>query len=154
MALARYDFRKPPLLADEEVESILARVDELIAWATDIKEYALQAALRGKHWDGWKLVEGRANRRYTDEQAVARGRVRSINISKRKGTRKTPCDAAVTVVAHQGVADDAHAFAATVVRLHGDETLWRELSDNGLRNITQHFSMDAARETVARVFLG
>ena len=45
----------------------------------------------------------------SDEQAVARGRVRSINISKRKGTRKTPCDAAVTVVAHQGVADDAHA---------------------------------------------
>lgn len=45
----------------------------------------------------------------SDEQAAARGRVRSINISKRKGTRKTPCDAAVTVVAHQGVADDAHA---------------------------------------------
>ena len=71
MALARYDFRKPPLLTDDEVESILARVDELITWATDIKEYALQAALRGKRWDGWKLVEGRANRRYTDEQAVA-----------------------------------------------------------------------------------
>ena len=71
MALARYDFRKPPLLTDDEVEFILARVDELIAWATGIKEYALQAALRGKHWDGWKLVEGRANRRYTDEQAVA-----------------------------------------------------------------------------------
>ena len=71
MSLARYDFRKPPLLTDEEVESILARIDELIAWATDIKEYALQAALRGKRWDGWKLVEGRANRRYTDEQAVA-----------------------------------------------------------------------------------
>ena len=52
------------------------------------------------------------------------------------------------------VADDARAFAATVVRLHGVVTLWRELSDNGLRNITQHFSMDAARETVARVFLG
>ena len=71
MALARYDFRKPPLLTDDEVEFILARVDELIAWATGIKEYALQAALRGKRWDGWKLVEGRANRRYTDEQAVA-----------------------------------------------------------------------------------
>lgn len=60
MALARYDFRKPPLLTDEEVETILSRVDDLIAWASDIKEYALQAALRGKHWDGWKLVEGRA----------------------------------------------------------------------------------------------
>lgn len=71
MTLARYDFQKPPLLSDDEVESILARVDELIAWASDIKEYALQAALRGKNWNAWKLVEGRANRRYTDEQAVA-----------------------------------------------------------------------------------
>jgi len=71
MSLARYDFRKPPLLTDNEVGSILARVDELVAWASDIKEFALQAALRGKRWDGWKLVEGRANRRYTDEQAVA-----------------------------------------------------------------------------------
>lgn len=44
-----------------------------------------------------------------NHEAVAQGRVRSINVSKRKGTRKTPCDAAVTVVAHRGVADDAHA---------------------------------------------
>ena len=40
---------------------------------------------------------------------IAAGRVRSINVSKRKGTRKTPCDGAVTVVAHQGMAEDAHA---------------------------------------------
>lgn len=41
-------------------------------------------------------------------EAAAKGRVRSINVSKRKGTRKTPCETA-TVVAHQGVAEDAHA---------------------------------------------
>lgn len=44
-----------------------------------------------------------------EHETVGRGRVRSVNVSKRKGTRKTPCDAAVTVIAHQGVADDAHA---------------------------------------------
>lgn len=42
-------------------------------------------------------------------EAAMRGRVRSINVSKRKGTRKTPCDAAATVIAHRGVAGDAHA---------------------------------------------
>lgn len=44
-----------------------------------------------------------------EHETVGRGRVRSVNVSKRTGTRKTPCDAAVTVIAHQGVADDAHA---------------------------------------------
>jgi hypothetical protein len=71
MELARYDFKLPPLLTDEEVEEILARVDELVAWAADIKEYALQQAVSGKEWHGWKLVEGRSNRRYTNETAVA-----------------------------------------------------------------------------------
>jgi hypothetical protein len=61
----------PPLLEDDEVESILAKVDELAQWASDIKEFALQAALGGKVWNGWKLVAGRSNRRYVDEAAVA-----------------------------------------------------------------------------------
>lgn len=51
------------------------------------------------------------------------------------------------------VADDARGFAEAVVRLHDDEALWRRLSGNGLDNISRHFSMDAAREVVARVFL-
>jgi hypothetical protein len=70
MELARYDFRQPPLLTDEEVEEILGKLDNLMDWASDIKDYALQAAISGKHWSGYKLVEGRANRRYTDENAV------------------------------------------------------------------------------------
>jgi len=71
MELARYDFKLPPLLTDEEVEEILSRVDDLVAWATDIKDYALQQAISGKEWNGWKLVEGRSNRKYTSETAVA-----------------------------------------------------------------------------------
>lgn len=70
MELARYEFRQPPLLTDEEVEEILGKLDNLMDWASDIKDYALQAAISGKHWSGYKLVEGRANRRYTDENAV------------------------------------------------------------------------------------
>ena len=70
MELAKYEFKQPPLLTDEEVEEILGRIDELIAWASDIRDYALQAAIGGKHWTGYKLVEGRSNRKYTDERAV------------------------------------------------------------------------------------
>ena len=71
LELAKFDFQLPPLLTDEDVEEILGRVDGLVSWANDIKEYALQAAVGGKEWDGWKLVEGRSNRRYTDEAVVA-----------------------------------------------------------------------------------
>ena len=70
MELAKFEFRQPPLLTDEEVEEILGRIDELIAWASDIKDYALQAAISGKQWSGYKLVEGRSNRKYTDKNAV------------------------------------------------------------------------------------
>ena len=71
MELAKYDFQLPPLLADEDIEIILGRIDGLVSWANDIKEYALHAAVGGKEWHGWKLVEGRSNRRYTDENVVA-----------------------------------------------------------------------------------
>lgn len=71
MKLAKYDFKLPPLLTDEEIEDVLARVDDLVSWASDIKEYALQQAISGKNWSGWKLVEGRSNRKYTNEAAVA-----------------------------------------------------------------------------------
>jgi GT2 family glycosyltransferase len=50
------------------------------------------------------------------------------------------------------VADDADAFADAVVRLHGDEALWNALARNGLDNVARHFSLDAARETVRKVF--
>ena len=70
LELAKYDFKLPPLLTDEDIVDILSRVDDLVSWASDIKEYALRLAISGKEWHGWKLVEGRSNRRYTNEAAV------------------------------------------------------------------------------------
>lgn len=70
LELARYEFKLPPLLTDADIEDILAKVDKLVSWAGDIKEYALQQAISGKEWSGWKLVEGRSNRKYTNETAV------------------------------------------------------------------------------------
>jgi hypothetical protein len=72
MALAQYDFKLPPLLEDSEVENVLSKIGLLISWANDIKAYALQAALGGKEWKGWKLVEGRSIRKYKNEDAVAK----------------------------------------------------------------------------------
>ena len=71
LAMAQHDFKLPPTLSDEEIAVILDKLDDLISWAGDVKEYALNAALHGTRFHGWKLVEGRSNRRYTDETAVA-----------------------------------------------------------------------------------
>ena len=71
LELAKYDFKLPPLLTDEDVEDILGKIDDLVSWASDIKEYALAQAISGKQWSGFKLVEGRSNRRYVNDAAVA-----------------------------------------------------------------------------------
>lgn len=71
LEMAKYDFVMPATLEEAEIAVILARADELAAWAADVKEFALQQALSGVEYEGWKVVEGRSNRRYTDEVAVA-----------------------------------------------------------------------------------
>ena len=72
LALARYDFARPDCLEDDEINIILGKADQLIAWAEDVKTYALQEALHGHIWEDWKVVEGRSIRTYTDEAAVAK----------------------------------------------------------------------------------
>jgi GT2 family glycosyltransferase/glycosyltransferase involved in cell wall biosynthesis len=52
------------------------------------------------------------------------------------------------------VGDTPDAFANAMVRLYRDEALWTTLARNGLDSVAAHFSLDAARETVRRVFLG
>ena len=71
LELAKYDFEMPATLDDTEIAAILEKVDKMISWGNDIKDYALQQAQSGVHFEGWKIVEGRSNRKYTDENAVA-----------------------------------------------------------------------------------
>ena len=71
LELAQYDFAMPDTLDEMEIAAILEKVDQLIAWGNDIKDYALVQAQAGTHFEGWKIVEGRSNRKFTDEAAVA-----------------------------------------------------------------------------------
>lgn len=71
LQLAKYEFAKPPLLTDAEISDILGKLDDLTKWANEIIAYAQDAAVsHGKQWPGYKLVESRTNRKYTDEDAV------------------------------------------------------------------------------------
>ena len=51
------------------------------------------------------------------------------------------------------VGADAEAFAAAIVRLHGDADLWARLARHGRDNVARHFSLDAARGVVREAFL-
>jgi hypothetical protein len=70
MKMARYEFADAVLLNDEEIADILTKVELFKSWATSIQEYAFKEALAGKKWSGFKLVEGRSNRCYSDQSLV------------------------------------------------------------------------------------
>ena len=71
LRLAQYEFARPPLLTDSEIEDILGKLDDLTRWAEEIKTYAQDDALNhGKQWHGYKVVEGRSIRKYSNEDAV------------------------------------------------------------------------------------
>ncbi|CDG04263.1 DUF2800 domain-containing protein [Lactococcus lactis] len=71
LELVKKEFREANLLSDDEIEEVLVKVDNLVSWANDIKEYALKQALNGKIWADFKLVEGRATRKYSNDNDVA-----------------------------------------------------------------------------------
>lgn len=72
LKLAQYEFAPPAELTDAEIAQVLAQLPNLKAWAADVEAHALSLAVnQGKTWPGFKLVEGRSIRKYSDESAVA-----------------------------------------------------------------------------------
>lgn len=72
LKLAQMEFRPPALLSDAEISEVLKVADELSKWASDVYTFAQdQAIVHGKEWTGFKLVEGRSNRKYTSDAEVA-----------------------------------------------------------------------------------
>ncbi len=70
---AEYDatgFKPSNCLTDEEIGTLLVRAEGLVAWYNDLKEYTLAACLNGKTIPGWKAVEGRSTRAWTDQDAA------------------------------------------------------------------------------------
>ena len=76
LRLAQMEFKAPALLTDDEVAEVLKVADELARWSADVYAYAQDEAVsRGKKWAGFKLVEGRSCRKYTDEEEAAEAAV-------------------------------------------------------------------------------
>lgn len=61
----------PRLITLEELGKYLKRGKDMAAWLEDMKEYALSESLAGADVPGWKAVEGRGSRAFTDtDEAV------------------------------------------------------------------------------------
>ena len=56
----------PPLLSNEDVAKLLVEAEGLVAWYKDLQDYATGALLSGDEVPGWKLVEGRSNRAFSN----------------------------------------------------------------------------------------
>ena len=73
LEMAKHDFARPALLSDEEIADVIAKADDLAKWASDIYAFAQDQAINhGKHWPGFKVVEGKSNRKFTNESDVVR----------------------------------------------------------------------------------
>ena len=61
----------PRLITLDELGEYLKRGRDMAAWLEDMKEYALSESLAGADVPGWKAVEGRGSRAFTDtDEAV------------------------------------------------------------------------------------
>lgn len=61
----------PRLITLEELGEYLKRGKDMAAWLEDMREYALSESLAGADVPGWKAVEGRGSRVFTDtDEAV------------------------------------------------------------------------------------
>ena len=70
LELAGFTAEKPPLLSNDEVGEYLKKGEDVAKWLSDLKDYALSECLAGKEVAGWKAVEGRGSRVWTDADAA------------------------------------------------------------------------------------
>lgn len=66
LELAKYEFKEADQLTLEEIGEILEKAKDLAKWAEDLKEYALSESLKGNEVPGWKAVNGRGSRSFTN----------------------------------------------------------------------------------------
>lgn len=71
LAVAQHEFKEPDLLTDEEMAEILTKADALKKWVEEVYTFAQKEAIDNrKEWPGFKLVMGKSNRKYTNEEEV------------------------------------------------------------------------------------
>lgn len=64
------DYPDTLLMTDEEIVDMLSKIDRYKSWLESINQYAYSEAMKGKKWNGYKLVEGRSARKIVEPDKV------------------------------------------------------------------------------------
>lgn len=140
MEIARREFSLviPELLTTEQLAAVLEKADVAIKWLNDVKEFALKEAERGVAIPGHKLVEGRSNRKYVDQDLVAQKLISSgideAVIYERSLLGITAMEKAL------GKKQFAALLADLVDKPQGKPTLVPESDKRSAINATSHFT--------------
>lgn len=70
--LFKHELKNNEQLSDEALLDIFSRAPLLAEWAKNITEYVTSEAVKGKKWNGFKLVEGKSNRVFVSEVETER----------------------------------------------------------------------------------
>lgn len=72
LALARREFEVTQL-EDPQIVKIFLYSDMIKNWLTSLEKYVLSESIKGRQFPGLKLVQGRSQRKYTNEEAIIKG---------------------------------------------------------------------------------
>jgi hypothetical protein len=115
----------PPLISIEEVGERLLAMEDVVKYQKDLQEYALAQCLAGNEVSGWKAVEGRGSRDWTDMDAAFEKLTKSGVIEEAILWEKKPLTLA-QVEKEVGKKDFADAVGEFVIKNPGKPTLVKE----------------------------
>ena len=127
MAFAPAKGKLPPLISNEEMGKYLLQGQDVAKWLSDLQDCALQECLAGRDVPGWKAVEGRSTRKWTDMDA-AFGRLIESGINAAVLWERKPVTLA-QIEKIVGKKDFAECVGEYVVKEPGKPALVQE-SDN------------------------
>lgn len=127
LAFAPAKGKLPPLISNEEMGKYLLQGQDVAKWLSDLQDCALRECLAGHEVPGWKAVEGRSTRKWTDMDA-AFGRLIESGINAAVLWERKPVTLA-QIEKIVGKKDFAECVGGYVVKEPGKPALVQE-SDN------------------------
>lgn len=125
----------PELMTLDEIGGYLERGEDVARWLKDLQEYALSQCLAGHEVAGWKAVEGRGSRDWTDQEEAFK-RLEEHGIDEAMLYERKPLSLAQTEKL-VGKKDFADTVGDLVVKKPGKPTLVPETDKRtAITNVT------------------
>lgn len=129
MEVAKTDFDtytppSPDSLTTEEMVKVLAVSSNLQSWLKDVEKHAISLLDRGEEVPGFKLVEGRSNRQWVDEEAADKYlRGKGLKVDERAPRKFVSPYAAEKALKKAGLLDSAQKLEELIEKPQGKPTL-------------------------------